>query len=112
MGQPPATSLANPLAGEVSLMIDGAAHRCKLTLGTLAALEASLEAGSLIDLIRRFEAGQFSGADVLAVIIAGLRGGGWEGAEADLLRADIAGGPVAAAQAAALMLARAFTPPE
>ncbi|MEO1639738.1 MAG: gene transfer agent family protein [Pseudomonadota bacterium] len=104
--------MANPLAGEVSLTIDGVPHCCKLTLGALAELEGALGTGSLIDLIRRFESGSFSGADVMAVVVAGLRGGGWAGQQADLLQADIAGGPVAAAQAAALMLARAFTVPE
>ena len=45
------------------------------------------------------------------MIVAGLRGGGWEGREADLLTAEIEGGLVAAAQAAAQLLARAFALP-
>lgn len=103
--------MTNPHAGEVAIVIDGVSHDCKLTLGALAALEAELSAGSLVDLVRRFEGASFSSADVMAVVIAGLRGGGWQGAAADLLTAEIAGGPVAAAKAAALMLARAFAPP-
>ena len=93
-------------------MIDGVSHDCKLTLGALAELEAALGAESLVDLIRRFEAAAYSGADVLAVVVAGLRGGGWTGTAADLMTAEIAGGPVGAAKAAALMLARAFSVPE
>lgn len=104
--------MANPHAGEVSVVIDGMRHDCKLTLGALAELEAGLATGSLVDLVRRFEGVQFSGADVLAVIVAGLRGGGWQGTAADLMRADIAGGPIGAARAAALLLARAFALPE
>ena len=103
--------MENPWAGEVSVTLDGTPHCCKLTLGALAELEAALGSDSLVSLITRFEDGQFSGADVLAVIVAGLRGGGWQGAAPDLLRVDIGGGPIAAAQAAALLLARAFSGP-
>lgn len=102
--------MANPYAGEVSLRIDGVDHLCKLTLGALAELEDELGEGSLVDLIARFEAGRYSGRDLMALIVAGLRGGGWRGRAEDLLSADIAGGPVGAAQAAAQMLARAFSP--
>ena len=104
--------MGNLFAGEVTVVIDGTRHVCKLTLGTLAELEAGLAAGSLVDLVRRFEGADFSGADVLAVIVAGLRGGGWQGTAADLVRADIAGGPIGAARAAAMLLARAFALPE
>ena len=103
--------MTNPLAGEVAVTIDGQVHVCKLTLGALAELEGNLHAGSLIDLVRRFEGGAFSGRDVMAVIVAGLRGGGWTGTSADLVTAEIAGGPVGAAQMAALLLARAFATP-
>lgn len=103
--------MANPLAGEVALTIDGAPHRLKLTLGALAELESTLESGGLVDLVARFEGQAFSSRDVLALLLAGLRGGGWEGRAEDLMRADIAGGPVAAAQAAALLLVRAFCVP-
>ena len=104
--------MANPWTGEVALVVDGVSHDCKLTLGALAELEAALSTGSLIDLIGRFEGGAFSGADVMAVVVAGLRGGGWRGTASDLISADIAGGPVGAAQAAAKMLAYAFAAPD
>lgn len=93
------------------MTIDGVPHVAKLTLGALAELEAALAAGSLVDLVERFEAGRYRGADVMALLVAGLRGGGWRGTAADLLSADLAGGPVAAARVAAELLARAFTPP-
>ena len=104
--------MANPWTGEVAIVIDGVSHDCKLTLGALAELEATLGTGSLVEMIRRFEGGAFSGADVMAVVVAGLRGGGWQGAAVDLMTADIAGGPIGAAKAAALLLARAFETPE
>lgn len=84
----------------------------KLTLGALAELEASMEADSLIALVERFEAGAFSTRDVLALIVAGLRGGGWTGAARDLLTTEIEGGPVEAARLAGALLARAFALPE
>lgn len=103
--------MANPFAGEVTLTLDGVPHVAKLTLGALAELEAALETGTLVDLIGRFEAQRFSTRDVLALIVAGLRGGGWQGTAADLLRVEIGGGPVMAAQVAAMLLARAFSVP-
>lgn len=93
-------------------MIDGQSHSCKLTLGALAELEAALAEETLIDLIRRFESGAFSSRDVMAVVVAGLRGGGWKGQSDALITAEIAGGAVGAAQVAAELLTRAFTPPE
>ncbi|MBW7921209.1 MAG: gene transfer agent family protein [Rubellimicrobium sp.] len=100
----------NPWAGEVSLCIDGVARRCRLTLGALAEMEAGLQGDGTLDLVGRIEAGRFTSRDIMAVVVAGLRGGGWEVTAPDLLAADIAGGPVAAARAAAQMLARAFAP--
>jgi len=48
----------------------------------------------------------------MQLIVAGLRGGGWQGSSSDLLSVEIEGGPMAAARAAALLLARAFMLPE
>ncbi len=104
--------MSNPWAGEVDLVVDGQRHICKLTLGALAEMEAGLETGSMMDLVTRFESGAFSSRDVLALIVAGLRGGGEQVTAADLFNADIAGGPVAAARVAAELLARAFAMPE
>ncbi|MCV2886989.1 gene transfer agent family protein [Ruegeria aquimaris] len=103
--------MANPWTGEVALVIDGQRRVLKLTLGALAELEAELESGSLVELVQRFEGGAFSSRDVLALVVAGLRGGGAEVTQASLLRAEIAGGPMAAARAAAELLARAFMLP-
>lgn len=103
--------MVNPLAGEVTITIDGTAYVAKLTLGALAELETSLGTGTLVELVQRFENGGYAGRDVMALIVAGLRGGGWQGQAADLLTAEIAGGPVGAAKVAATLLARAFTPP-
>lgn len=104
--------MANPYAGEVAITLDGQPYVAKLTLAALAELEAVLQTGSLIELVERFEAGQFSTRDVLALIVAGLRGGGWQGTAADLRTVVIGGGPVQAARVAAELLARAFALPD
>ena len=103
--------MANPYQGEVALTLDGSRHVLKLTLGALAELEAGLETDTLVALVERYEAGRFSSADVLRVVVAGLRGGGWRGGYDDILTADIEGGPLEAARVGAELLARAFTVP-
>ena len=70
--------MANPWTGEVALTIDGERRVLKLTLGALAELEQELNTGSLVELVQRFEGGAYSSSDVLALIVAGLRGGGRE----------------------------------
>lgn len=104
--------MANPWRGEVELVVDGKVQVMRLTLGALAELEDHLDSDTLVDLAERFETGRFATRDVLALIVAGLQGGGWSGTAQDLLSADIAGGPVAAARAAASLLARAFALPD
>ena len=104
--------MANPYEGEVAVQIDGKRHVMRLTLGALAELEAGMDADTLVALVERFEAGQFSTRDVLALIVAGLRGGGWRGDTTDLLSAEINGGPVEAARLAGQLLARAFAFPK
>jgi hypothetical protein len=100
----------NPHAGEVVLLLDGTPHRLRLTLGALAELETALGDDSVVAMVERFERGQFSSRDVLALIVAGLRGGGWQGSGPDLLTVQIDGGFEAAARAGAQVLARAFAP--
>ena len=102
----------NPWRGEVALVIDGQQQVMRLTLGALAALEAELEVGSLVALVERFEGNAFSSREVLALLRAGLHGGGCAVTPEALAAAQIEGGPMAAARAAATLLARAFVSPE
>lgn len=104
--------MVNAWTGEVALVINEEQHVLKLTLGALAELEAGLGSSTMVELVERFETGKFSTRDVLALIVAGLRGGGWTGSAADLMQADIAGGPMGAARVAAELLARAFMLPQ
>ncbi|MBF9036033.1 gene transfer agent family protein [Rhodobacterales bacterium HKCCE2091] len=103
--------MANPHAGEVALTVDGTRRVARLTLGALAELEARLGAESLADLVARFEGDALRARDVLELVAAGLRGGGWPGDVRDLVSADIEGGPLAAARAAAELLVLAFRTP-
>ncbi len=103
--------MANPQAGEVALVLDGQRRVLKLTLGALAELEEALQADSLVALVERFESGRFRARDVMALILAGLHGGGHPLPASALLAAEIAGGPVEAARVAGLLLARAFSVP-
>lgn len=103
--------MANPWRGDVALVIDGQSHVMRLTLGALAELEAELEADSLMSMVERFEGGSFTSQDVLALLRAGLKGGKCGLSDDALYHAQIEGGPIAAAKAAAELLARAFTVP-
>ncbi len=100
--------MSNRWRGEVALTVDGQRHRMKLTLGALAELEEVLDEPSLVALVERFEGGRYSTRDVLALLAAGLRGAGVRMDADTLAHAEIEGGPMAAAQAAAELLARAF----
>ncbi|MBB3994692.1 hypothetical protein GGR95_002340 [Sulfitobacter undariae] len=101
-------SMENRWRGEVGVVIDGQTHRMRLTLGALAELEEDLAEPSLMALVQRFESGGFSTRDVLALLCAGLRGGGVQMDPDALGQAEIEGGPMRAAHAAAELLARAF----
>ena len=95
----------------MTLVINGTSQTMRLTLGALAGLEAALDEPSLVALVERFEQGRFSSGDVLALLKAGLAGGDCQLDPASLDHADIEGGPMAAARAAAELIARAFVVP-
>jgi hypothetical protein len=82
----------------VALTINGEQRVMRLTLGALASLEAELGEASLLALVERFESSKFSTRDLLALVSAGLAGGG-------------SGLTMAAARAGAQLLARAFVLP-
>ena len=104
--------MANPWRSEVEVIVNGESVAARLTLGALAELEAANGSQSLFELIERFEARRFRTEDVIDVLCAGLRGGGWVGSRDDLLAAEVEGGPIAAGKAAGALLLRAFALPE
>ena len=103
--------MVNRWRGDVVLVVNGQRRVARLTLGALAELEDALEEPSLVALVERFEGNRFSSRDVLLLLAAGLRAGGTEVSVETLAQAEIEGGPVAASQAAAELLARAFVVP-
>jgi hypothetical protein len=86
--------MANAARGEAEIVVGGERRVMRLTLGALAELEAALGAGGLAALAERFEGGAFGARDLIALLGAGLRGGGAAGA----------------ARAAAALLAATFAP--
>lgn len=104
------SAVANPHRGEVLLVIDGAPHVMRLTLGALAGLETRLGTGSLMGLAERFETGEVPTSDLIALLAAGLAGAGSRISEQQLAASDIEGGAVGAMRAGLELLARAFRP--
>ena len=80
------------------VIVDGRRYVARLTLGALAELEDSLSERSLVALVERFEGNAFSSRDVVALLGAGLRGGGADMTDAQLAQAEIAGGPASSAR--------------
>ena len=104
--------MGNRFRGDVDVTVDGVRHVARLTLGALAELEERLDETSLVGLVERFEGNAFSSRDVIALLGAGLRGGGADILDVALARAEVGGGPMGAARCAAELLARAFVVPE
>jgi Phage tail tube protein, GTA-gp10 len=77
--------MANFHRGEVTLTLNGKAMPLRLTLQSLAEIEAAI-GGSLSELGSRFAGGALKAGDVIILLGAALRGGG-----ADISDADIAG---------------------
>ncbi len=71
--------MVNRLRGEVEAVLDGRARTLCLTLGALAELEAALGVEDLGALAERFGKGRLRAREAIAVIGAGLRGGGGHG---------------------------------
>ncbi len=104
--------MGNPYRGDVDLVMNGETLPMRLTLGALAELEETLGDDSLMALIERFESGAFKAGDIVSLLVAGLRGAGWQGGQSELMTADIEGGPIEAAKRAGQLLKSAFSLPQ
>ena len=100
--------MPNIQRGEIAAVIGGEERVLCLTLGALAELEARLGAGDLIGLGERFAGGRVSARDLIAILGAGLRGGGNAVTDDDLARMAIEGGLAGAAEIAAKLLRATF----
>ena len=100
----------NPQRGEVAIRVDGREHVMRLTLGALAGLEDRLKVASLLGLAEKFETGGVATAELIALLAAGIRGGGGTVTEDELAVAEVEGGAVGAMKGGLLLLSRTFQP--
>jgi hypothetical protein len=100
--------MVNLQRGEIAAVIGGEERVLCLTLGALAELEARLGAGDLAGLGERFAAGRVSARDLIAILGAGLRGGGNALSDDDLARMSVEGGLTGAAGVAVRLLKATF----
>ena len=100
--------MVNRQRGEIEAVLDGRQWTLCLTLGALAELEASLAAGDLMGLAKRFEAGTLSAGDAIRIIGAGLRGAGNDIDDATVARMQADGGAAGYVATVAELLAVTF----
>lgn len=100
--------MANPHRGEVDLRADGQVHTLRLSLGSLAALEASLDGEGLIDFAERLERGGVRMRDVIAILAAGFQGSGRAVTEEEVAQMAVRGGAAEATRVALALFAAAF----
>jgi hypothetical protein len=100
--------MTNRRRGEVALDLGGARYTLCLTLGALAELESAFGAGDLAALAERFGTGRLSSADLLAVLAAGLRGGGHALAGAEVAALPLQDGLAPVVRAVADLLLATF----
>lgn len=98
----------NKHRGEISAEFNGESYTLVLNLGALAALEAAFEASDLNALVLRFEKGNFSSHDIMAILGAALRGGGHTLTQQQLENLNHAEGAVGMVRIVAQLLSRTF----
>lgn len=101
---------ANRQRGEIEAVIDGERRILCMTLGALAELETAFGVDNIADLAGRFAGGRIGTRDVMAIIAAGLRGGGNVIDDGELADIGIEGGIGGAITLAARLLESAFAP--
>lgn len=99
---------ANPYRGEITARIGNSQLSMCLTLGALAELESAFAAGDLGELARRLSSGKLSAAQMIAVLGAGLRGGGHDIANDDVADMRFENGAAGVAEIVAELLVATF----
>ncbi|WP_174801726.1 gene transfer agent family protein [Martelella limonii] len=100
---------ANRHRGEVEAVFDGERRILCLTLGALAELETAFAADGLGDLGARLASGRLRARDLIAIIGAGLRGGGNAIDDEEVAALGIEGGIAAYAGLVGELLTVTFT---
>ncbi len=98
----------NPVRGEIVSRFGGRSWRLCLTLGALAELEEMLKVPDLTALAQRFSEGRISARDLIALITAGLHGGGHAVSPEDVARMAHAEGLTGFIAVAARLLQATF----
>ena len=101
---------ANRHRGEIEVMINGERRILCLTLGALAELETAFAADNLMELAGRFAAGRLKASDMIAVLGAGLRGGGNLMSDEDVAVMNLDGGVTGMAKIVIALLNATFAP--
>jgi hypothetical protein len=102
------TPRANRRRGEIEAMIDGKRRILCLTLGALAELETAFGVDNIMDLASAFSKGRIGAKGMIAVLGAGLRGGGNVMDDEDVATMYIDGGVEGAVRLTAQLLSSAF----
>ena len=100
--------MANIRRGEIDAEFGGKRFTLVLTLGALAELEAYFKTEHLPGLAARFEKGNISARDLLAIIGCGVRGGGASLSDEDLAALPVEGGLQGYVRIAAQLLSATF----
>ncbi|MEO1989408.1 MAG: gene transfer agent family protein [Martelella sp.] len=100
---------ANRHRGEVEAVFDGERRILCLTLGALAELETAFDAAGLADLGSRLSSGGLKARDLIAIIGAGLRGGGNAIDDEEVAAMGMEGGVAAYASLVGELLTVTFT---
>ena len=100
---------ANRHRGEVEAVFDGERRILCLTLGALAELETAFAAAGLADLGSRLSSGGLKARDLIAIIGAGLRGGGNAIGDEEVAAMGMEGGVAAYASLVGELLTVTFT---
>ena len=99
---------ANRQRGEIEAVIDGERRILCMTLGALAELETAFGVDNIADLAGRFAGGKVGMRDVMAIIAAGLRGGGNLVEDGEISDCRVEGGIGGAIALSARLLESAF----
>jgi Phage tail tube protein, GTA-gp10 len=101
--------MANRYRGEISAHIDGVERTLCLTLGAVAELEDAFHASDIQELVEKIGAGHLGARQLIAIIGAGLRGGGNDISNEEVSEARFAGGIAGMAAIASSLFEAAFS---
>lgn len=106
------TEITNAYRGDVKASLGGKERLFRLTLGSLAELEAHFQVSTLSDLVERLSSGELSSRDTLAILAAGLCGAGENVTKDDVAQMACPQGAAGYAAIATKLLLATFSPVE